>query len=196
MNSLNYLIAGVDEAGRGPLAGPVVVAAVVLDPNHDIQGLNDSKVLTAQKREALFVLIQKYALAYSCVRVEVEEIDRINILQATLIGMTRAVAGLPVTLADILIDGNKVPHELQGKARAIIDGDALEPCISAASIIAKVTRDRIMRELDLKHRGYGFAKHMGYGTPEHLAALKKLGPCEAHRRSFAPVRHLLETQLF
>jgi ribonuclease HII len=192
----NSYIAGVDEAGRGPLAGPVVVAAVILDPNQPIFGLNDSKVLTAQKREALFLLIQKHALAYSCVRVEVAEIDHINILQATLTGMTRAVEALSTTPTEILIDGNKVPLKLQDRARAIIDGDAIEPCISAASIIAKVTRDQIMRELDLEHSGYGFAKHMGYGTPEHLAALQKLGPCIAHRRSFAPVRKLIEPNLF
>jgi len=186
------LIAGVDEAGRGPLAGPLSVAAVILDSRHTIEGLDDSKKLTEARREALYVQIVERALAWHVVLVEVEEIDRINIYQATMIGMCRAVAGLKRAAHEALIDGNQLPKELPCPGRAIVGGDALEPAISAASIIAKVTRDRLMCALDGRHPGYGFANHKGYSTPEHLAALRQLGPCELHRRSFAPVKLLFD----
>ncbi|MDR3445621.1 MULTISPECIES: ribonuclease HII [unclassified Dyella] len=185
-------IAGVDEAGRGPLAGPVAVAAVILDPARPIEGLNDSKKLTEQKREALYPLIVERALAHSIVMVMSDEIDRINIYQATMTGMCRALLGLTPAAHEAWIDGNALPRDLPCAGRAIIGGDALEPAISAASILAKVTRDRWMVELDRKHPGYGFAEHKGYGTPAHLSALKRLGPCPHHRRSFAPVKILVD----
>jgi ribonuclease HII len=180
-------IAGVDEAGRGPLAGPVLVAAVILDPARPIAGLADSKTLSAKRREALFELIRERALAYRIERVEAAEIDRLNILQATLTGMARALRGL-LPAADLaLIDGNQLPRDLPCPAHAIVRGDALEPAISAASILAKVSRDHYMRQLDAEFPGYGFAVHKGYPVPAHLAALRQLGPCREHRRSFAPV---------
>lgn len=180
-------IAGVDEAGRGPLAGPVAVAAVILDAARPIDGLGDSKALTEAKREALFPLIQAQARAWSIVLVNADEIDRLNILQATLAGMRRAVEALSVPPAHVLVDGNRVPSGLDVPADAVVRGDAKVAAISAASILAKVARDRWMRELDAVHPGYGFATHKGYPTPEHLDALRRLGPCPAHRRSFAPV---------
>jgi ribonuclease HII len=186
------LVAGVDEAGRGPLAGPLAVAAVILGPRHRIQGLDDSKKLTEARREALYAQIVRRALAWHVVLVEVDEIDRINIYQATMVGMCRAVAGLQMAAHEALIDGNQLPRELPCPGRAIVGGDALEPAISAASIIAKVTRDRLMCALDARHPGYGFASHKGYSTPEHLAALRQLGPCPLHRRSFAPVKLLFD----
>lgn len=185
------LLAGVDEAGRGPLAGPVAVAAVILDPARPIDGLDDSKRLTARRREALYPLIVERALAHCIVFVEAAEIDRINILEASLAGMARAVRGLGVEATLALVDGNRLPRDLPCPGRPIVGGDALEPCISAASILAKVARDRLMRQLDERYPGYGFARHMGYPTREHLAALQRLGPCSEHRRSFAPVRRLL-----
>ncbi len=181
-------IAGVDEAGRGPLAGPVVVAAVILDPARPIAGLADSKVLSATRRAALYDVIREHARACSIVSVEAGEIDRLNILQATLAGMARALHLLDPAPQLALIDGNRLPHDLPCAARAIVRGDALEPAISAASILAKVTRDRRMLELDAEFPGYGFARHKGYPAPAHLAALTRLGPCREHRRSFAPVR--------
>lgn len=191
------LVAGVDEAGRGPLAGPVVVAAVILNKRRRIKGLDDSKKLTEAKREALFPLIIERAVAYSVVVIDREEIDRINIFQATMIGMTRALLGLTPAATEALIDGNQLPKNLPCPARAIIGGDALEPSISAASILAKVSRDRLMIAMDAQFPGYGFAEHKGYSTPGHLAALQRLGPCTEHRRSFAPVRLLLDQgQLF
>lgn len=190
------LVAGVDEAGRGPLAGPVVVAAVILDPEHPVEGIADSKVLTAARRDELYDAIRRYAIAASVVVVAVDEIDRINIFRATLAGMARALAALAVVPARALIDGTHVPPGLALPAQAIVDGDALEPSIGAASILAKVSRDRLMCELDAVHPGYGFAAHKGYATPEHLDALQRLGPCPAHRRSFAPVRALFEPGLF
>lgn len=191
------LVAGVDEAGRGPLAGPVVVAAVILNKRRRIKGLDDSKKLSEAKREALFPLIVERALAYSVVVVDREEIDRINIFQATMIGMTRALRALAPAATEALIDGNQLPKELPCPARAIIGGDALEPTISAASILAKVSRDRLMVAMDAQFPGYGFAEHKGYSTPGHLAALQRLGPCIEHRRSFAPVKLLLDQgQLF
>jgi len=186
------LVAGVDEAGRGPLAGPVAVAAVILDPARPIVGLGDSKKLSEARREALYPQIIEQALAWSVVLVEVEEIDRLNIFQATMAGMSRAVASLSPAACEALIDGNKLPADLPCPGRAIVGGDALEPAISAASILAKVSRDRLMVELDATHPGYGFAVHKGYPTPAHLEALQRLGPCVRHRRSFAPVRRLLE----
>jgi len=188
----SILIAGVDEAGRGPLAGPVAVAAVILDPAHPIAGLNDSKKLSEARREALYPEIIAHALAYSIVLVDAEEIDRLNIFQATMTGMSRAVAALDLIAGEALIDGNKLPRDLPCPGRAIVGGDALEPAISAASILAKVTRDRLMVELDSAYPGYGFAIHKGYPTPAHLASLQRLGPCPQHRRSFAPVRRLLD----
>ncbi|HET7845302.1 MAG TPA: ribonuclease HII, partial [Xanthomonadales bacterium] len=189
-------IAGVDEAGRGPLAGPVVVAAVVLDPNRRVRGLADSKVLAEDVREKLYEKIVRTALAYHVVAIEVEEIDRINILQATLAGMARALAALVPTPTKALFDGNMLPRELCCPAKAVVDGDAIHGCISAASILAKVTRDRLMRALDDEFPGYGFAAHKGYSTPEHFEALNRLGPCPQHRKSFAPVRRLIEPDLF
>jgi ribonuclease HII len=189
-------IAGVDEAGRGPLAGPVVVAACVLDPRKRIRGLADSKVLAEDVREKLYEKIVRHALAWHVVAIDVAEIDRINILQATLAGMARALAALVPTPARALIDGNMLPRELPCPAKAVVDGDAIHGCISAASILAKVTRDRLMREMDAQFPGYGFASHKGYSTPEHFEALNRLGPCPQHRRSFAPVRRLMEPGLF
>lgn len=185
-------IAGVDEAGRGPLAGPLAVAAVILNPRRRIDGLDDSKKLTPARREELYAQIVKRALAWCVVLIEVEEIDRINIFQATMAGMSRALVGLSLAAQEAWIDGNQLPKDLPCPGRAIIGGDALVPAISAASILAKVSRDRLMRELDGHHPGYGFANHKGYSTPEHLAALQQLGPCIQHRRSFAPVRLLLD----
>ena len=186
------LVAGVDEAGRGPLAGPVVVAAVILDPSRPIVGLDDSKKLSERRREALYLQVIERALAHCVIVVETEEIDRINIFQATMVGMSRAVAGLSPTAHEALVDGNALPRDLPCAGRAIVGGDALEPAISAASILAKVSRDRLMVQLDAEHPGYGFAVHKGYATPAHLDALQRLGPCPQHRRSFAPVGRALE----
>jgi len=184
-------VAGVDEAGRGPLAGPVVVAAVILDPQHGIDGLDDSKVLAAAERERLGILIRARALAWSVCVVEAEEIDRINILAATLVGMSRALAMLSLAPSLALIDGNRLPPDLPCPARAIVGGDASEAAISAASILAKTARDRLMVELEARYPGYGFARHKGYPTSAHFDALERLGPCPEHRRSFAPVRDWL-----
>ena len=186
------LVAGVDEAGRGPLAGPVVVAAVILDPARPIAGLDDSKKLSERRREALYPQVIERALAHCVIVVEAEEIDRLNIFQATMAGMSRAVAGLSPAAHEALIDGNKLPRDLPCAGRAIVGGDALEPAISGASILAKVTRDRLMVAMDVVHPGYGFAVHKGYPTPAHLDALQRLGPCPQHRRSFAPVTRALE----
>lgn len=189
-------VAGVDEAGRGPLAGPLVVAAVILDPRRPIPGLGDSKALTQAQREVLFPRILAHALGHAIVVVDADEIDRINIFQATMQGMRRALLALPTAPHAALVDGNKLPADLPCPARAIVGGDASEACIGAASILAKVTRDRIMCELDPRHPHYGFARHKGYPTPEHLDALRRHGPCLAHRRSFAPVREALAAPLF
>lgn len=187
-------IAGVDEAGRGPLAGPVTVAAVILDPTHPIAGLNDSKQLSERKREALYPLILEHALAWRIEFVEADEIDRLNILQATLTGMQRALEGLAITPQHALIDGNRIPNHLPCPATAIIGGDASEPAISAASILAKVSRDRRMLELHAHYPHYGFDRHKGYPSAAHRAALLAHGPCPEHRRSYAPVRALLQTR--
>jgi ribonuclease HII len=184
------LIAGVDEAGRGPLAGPVVAAAVILDELNPIKGLNDSKKLTAKQREKLFDEIRAKALCCSVAQASVEEIDELNILQATLLAMRRAVEGLRLKPAKVLVDGNRLPT-LDVLAEAIVGGDALVPSISAASILAKVTRDRWCAELDAQYPQYGFAGHKGYGTAEHLAALKAHGACPQHRKTFRPVTDVL-----
>lgn len=184
------LAAGVDEAGRGPLAGPVVAAAVILDPRQGIAGLADSKKLTARRREQLFDQIQDKALCCAIGQASVEEIDRLNILQATLLAMQRAVAGLRLVPARVLVDGNRLPR-LPMLAEAIIGGDAKVPAISAASILAKVHRDRWCEQIDAEYPQYGFAAHKGYGTAAHLAALRQHGPTPWHRRSFAPVAQAL-----
>lgn len=180
------LIAGVDEAGRGPLAGPVTAAAVILDPARPIAGLDDSKKLSEKKRDALEPLIRERALAFCVAHAAVHEIDEINILQATLLAMRRAVAGLATAAQAVVVDGNKVTA-FGVPAEAVVGGDARVPSISAASILAKVARDREMTALDAQFPGYGFAQHKGYGTAAHLAALAKLGATPHHRRSFAPV---------
>jgi ribonuclease HII len=188
-------VAGVDEAGRGPLAGPVVCAAVILRPRARLPGLDDSKKLCANAREELFPRIQAQAVAWCVVFVGIEEIDRLNIFHATMEGMRRALAGLAVAPERALVDGNVVPRGLCCPAEALVGGDGRERAIMAASILAKVSRDRHMVALDALHPGYGFAAHKGYSTPEHLAALERLGPCAQHRRSFAPVTRQFELAL-
>ncbi|OGB70906.1 MAG: ribonuclease HII [Burkholderiales bacterium RIFOXYC12_FULL_65_23] len=180
------LVAGVDEAGRGPLAGPVVAAAVILDERQPIAGLADSKKLSAARRDQLYDEIRAKALCCCVAQASVEEIDRLNILQATLLAMQRAVAGLRLKPGLVLVDGNRLPL-LEMRAEAIVKGDAKVAAISAASILAKVTRDRGLELLDQHYPQYGFARHKGYGTAEHLQALRLHGPCPEHRRSFAPV---------
>jgi ribonuclease HII len=184
------LVAGVDEAGRGPLAGPVVAAAVILDDLHPIEGLADSKKLTASRREKLYDEIRAKALCCSIAEASVEEIERLNILQATLLAMRRAVEGLRLKPAKVLVDGNRLPV-LDMLAEAIVKGDATVPAISAASILAKVHRDRWCAEYDREFPQYGFAAHKGYGTAEHLAALRAHGACPQHRKTFAPVAEVL-----
>ena len=185
------LVAGVDEAGRGPLAGPVVAAAVILDPIRPIAGLADSKALTAARREVLFAQIQAQALCFCIAEASREEIDHLNILQATLLAMQRAVQGLATAPARVLVDGNRLPL-LAIPAEAIVKGDAKVSAISAASILAKVTRDRWCAQLHARYPHYGFDRHKGYGTAEHLVALAEHGACPEHRRSFAPVARVLE----
>jgi ribonuclease HII len=185
------LVAGVDEAGRGPLAGPVVVAAVILDPARPIDGLDDSKKLSEKRREALFPVIVERAVAHRIEFVDCTEIDTLNILQATLAGMCRALRGLSPAAGFARIDGNRLPRDLPCPAEAVVGGDALDPAIMAASILAKVARDRAMLELHAQYPQYGFDRHKGYPAPTHLAALREHGPCPHHRRSFAPVRALL-----
>jgi ribonuclease HII len=184
------LVAGVDEAGRGPLVGPVVAAAVILDDLHPIKGLADSKVLTALRRDKLYDEIRAKALCFSIAQASAAEIDEINILQATMLAMKRAVEGLRLKPAKVLVDGNRIPT-LVIVAEAIVGGDALVPAISAASILAKVWRDRWCQEMDLAYPQYGFASHKGYGTAEHLAALRQHGACPEHRRTFSPVAQVL-----
>ena len=188
--SVEGLTAGVDEAGRGPLAGPVVAAAVILDDLKPIKGLADSKVLTAKRREKLFDEIRAKALCCSIAQASVEEIDTLNILQATLLAMRRAVEGLRLKPVKVLVDGNRLPI-LDVLAEAIVRGDATVASISAASILAKVQRDRWCVELDALYPQYGFARHKGYGTAEHLAALRAHGACPEHRRTFRPVTEVL-----
>jgi ribonuclease HII len=187
-DSPDEIVCGVDEAGRGPLAGPVVAAAVIFDPAKPrIRGLDDSKVLSAKKREELYEKIVDRALSFCVASATVEEIDTLNILHATMLAMKRAVEGLSVAPTLVKIDGNRCPI-LAIRSEAVIGGDALVAQISAASILAKVTRDRMLLQLHQVHPVYGFDAHAGYGTPQHLAALRDHGPCEHHRRSFAPVR--------
>jgi ribonuclease HII len=180
------LVAGVDEAGRGPLAGPVVAAAVILDDLKPIAGLNDSKKLTEKRREKLYDEILAKALCCSIAEASVQEIDTLNILQATLLAMRRAVEGLRLKPVKVLVDGNRLPV-LEVRAEAIVQGDALVPAISAASILAKVHRDRLCAQLHAQYPQYGFDRHKGYGTAEHLLALTEHGPSPWHRTSFAPV---------
>lgn len=182
-------VAGIDEAGRGPLAGPVVAAAVILNPERPIEGLNDSKLLSPKKREILFALIQEHALSWSVAQASVEEIDQLNILQASLLAMQRAVAALQIVPDLALIDGHCSPL-LPCKTQAIIRGDQTIAAISAASIVAKVTRDLEMQQWDTHFPHYGFAQHKGYGTRQHLAALARYGCCGIHRKTFAPVAAL------
>lgn len=189
-SAANRRIAGVDEAGRGPLAGPVVAAAVILHPDHPITGLADSKKLTEARRERLFDEIQRHALAFCIAEASVGEIDSLNILQATFLAMRRAVDGLARVPHEVLVDGNRLPP-LPMPARAIVKGDALEPCISAASILAKVHRDRLCLQLDAMYPAYGFGQHKGYGTASHLAAIGAHGPSPVHRMSFEPMASAL-----
>lgn len=184
------LVAGVDEAGRGPLAGPVVAAAVILDELAPIRGLADSKKLTPRQRERLYDEIRARALCCSVAQSSVEEIDALNILQATMLAMRRAVQGLRLKPGKVLVDGNRLPA-LEVLSEAVVGGDAKVPAISAASILAKVTRDRLLLDLHERHPEYGFDRHKGYGTAQHLAALRKMGPLPEHRRSFAPVAQVL-----
>ena len=188
---VSALVAGVDEAGRGPLAGPVVAAAVILDELKPIRGLGDSKTISPARRERLYDEIRAKALACCIAEASVEEIDRLNILQATLLAMQRAVHGLRLSPRKVLVDGNRLPL-LKVPAEAIVKGDATVPAISAASILAKVHRDRLCLALHDTHPAYGFATHKGYPTAAHLAALRAHGACEAHRRSYAPVRAVLD----
>jgi ribonuclease HII len=188
------LVAGVDEVGRGPLAGPVVAAAVILDPTRPVDGLADSKALTEKRREQLAEAIRARALAWSIARAEVEEIDDLNILHASLLAMRRAVLALEPAARYALIDGNRCP-ELPCPAEAIVKGDSRVAAISAASILAKVTRDREMVEMDRRYPGYGLASHKGYPSRQHLEALAQLGVTPIHRRSYAPVRRILESSI-
>lgn len=190
---LVQLICGVDEVGRGPLVGAVVTAAVILDPNNPIIGLNDSKKLSEKKRLQLAEEIKAKALSWSLGRAEVHEIDSLNILHATMLAMTRAVQGLHIKPEWALIDGNRVPKDIVVQASAVVKGDALVPEISAASILAKVARDEEMQQLAQLYPHYGFANHKGYPTAEHLAAIKAYGVINEHRRSFKPVRDVLES---
>jgi ribonuclease HII len=187
------LVAGVDEVGRGPLCGAVVTAAVILDPNRPILGLNDSKKLTEARREKLFDEICEKALSWHIARAEVEEIDELNILHATMLAMQRAVEGLHITPKMAMIDGNRCP-KLTMPAEAVVKGDSKVPAIAAASILAKVSRDREMAAFELIYPGYGIGGHKGYPTPVHLEALARLGPTPIHRRSFAPVRLAYEAR--
>ena len=184
-------VAGVDEVGRGPLAGPVVAAAVILDPERPIEGLADSKKLSEKRREALAEVIKEQALSWALGRAEVEEIDRLNILQASLLAMQRAVAGLQPAAEFALVDGNRCP-DLACPAEAVIKGDDRVPVISAASVIAKVARDREMVALEQTFPGYGLAQHKGYPTKAHLESLQRLGVATIHRRTFGPVRKILD----
>ncbi len=186
------LICGVDEAGRGPWAGPVAAGAVILDPKQPVQGLTDSKKLTEAAREALYPEIRAKAVTFGIGWASPAEIDRLNIREATFLAMTRAIAIMGLTPGELLIDGNCMPAKLPCPARAIIKGDLTEPAISAASILAKVARDRAMAELCARYPAYGFSRHKGYGTAAHAEALEAHGPCACHRKSFAPVARALK----
>lgn len=181
------IIAGTDEAGRGPLAGSVVAAAVILDPEQPIDGLNDSKKLSEKKREALYPVICEQALSYAIAEASIEEIDRLNILHASMLAMKRAVEALNINPELVLVDGNRCP-QLNMQAKAIVGGDGIEPCISAASVLAKVYRDRQMLAYHEQYPNYGFDQHKGYPTRLHMERLKQYGPCEIHRRSYTPVQ--------
>jgi ribonuclease HII len=181
------LIVGIDEAGRGPLAGPVYAAAVILDPGRRIRGLKDSKLLLPPRREELALEVKKKAIAWAVASCDVSEIDTLNILRATLLAMRRAFEALGVTPIEALVDGDRMPDLGTCPTHPIIKGDRWVPVISAASILAKTARDALLVELDREYPAYGFAQHKGYATPEHLAALERHGPCPIHRRSFAPV---------
>lgn len=191
------LIAGVDEAGRGPLAGPVTVAAVILPEQLPdiLKGLDDSKKLSEKKRLALLEPIKSLAICWSVIHVDVATIDAINIFQATMRGMKQAVEALKQSPNRVLIDGNKIPQDFPWDAEAIVGGDGKIAAISAASILAKSARDALMKEMAIKHPGYGFEQHKGYGTSQHVMALKTLGPCDIHRHSFAPVREAAQPAL-
>jgi ribonuclease HII len=189
------LVCGVDEAGRGPLAGPVYAAAVILDPARRVNGLADSKVLTAARRDVLAGRIKERAIAWAVAHASVEEIDRINILRAALLAMRRAVEQLSIRPEEVLVDGQYCP-DLACRSRAVVDGDAKHKVISAASILAKTARDAEMCVLHVRYPQYGFDQHKGYSTPEHLDLLRRHGPCEIHRRSFDPVRAFFERDLF
>tara|TARA_R100000655_G_scaffold13377_12_gene30263 strand:+ start:592 stop:1242 length:651 start_codon:yes stop_codon:yes gene_type:complete len=191
MATAQILIAGVDEAGRGPWAGPVTAGAVILDPARPIDGLTDSKKLTEAKRDALAPMIRDRAAAWSVAHATPDEIDRLNIRQATFLAMERAVTGLGLAPGHILVDGNALPAGFPCAATAIVKGDLTEPAISAASILAKTVRDALMKEMDLAFPAYGFARHKGYGTAAHAEALMAHGPCAHHRMSFAPVKRAL-----
>ena len=190
-NLVEDLVAGVDEVGRGPLCGAVVTAAVILDPNRPIAGLNDSKKLTEARREKLYDEIREKALSWCIARAEVEEIDELNILHATMLAMQRAVEGLSITPMLAMIDGNRCP-KLTMPSEAVVKGDSKVPAIAAASILAKVSRDREMAAFELQYPGYGIGGHKGYPTAVHLEALERLGPTPIHRRSFGPVRRAYE----
>jgi ribonuclease HII len=190
------VVCGVDEAGRGPLAGPVYAAAVILDPARQVRGLADSKVLKAERREVLAERIKQRAISFAISSASVEEIDRLNIFQASMLAMKRAVEALGVHPEEAWIDGNQCPRELPCRAKAFVDGDARYKPISAASILAKTARDAEMRALHERYPGYGFDQHKGYATPEHLDALGRAGPCEIHRRSFYPIGVFYERDLF
>ena len=185
-------IAGVDEAGRGPLAGPVVAAAVILHPDHPIEGLRDSKKLSARRRERLAAEIRERALAFAVASASVEEIARLNILRATLLAMTRAIEGLDPRPRHVRIDGNRAPRLDGMRVETVIGGDDQDPAIAAASILAKTVRDGLMLQYAEQFPAYGFERHMGYGTAVHMAALREHGPCEIHRRSFAPVARVIK----
>jgi ribonuclease HII len=189
--SVPVLLCGVDEAGRGPLAGPVFAAAVILQPERMIEGLRDSKKLTQRRREQLEIQIKSHAMVWSVAEASVAEIDRLNILQATLLAMQRAVAGLSVKPDRVQVDGNRCPV-LAYPVEAVVKGDATVAAISAASILAKTARDRVMGVLHRDYPQFGFDRHFGYGTAQHLEALRRYGPCAVHRRSFGPVRELLQ----
>jgi ribonuclease HII len=186
----NRIVAGVDEVGRGPLAGPVVTAAVILPAEHGIEGLNDSKKVSAKKREVLAEQIKQVALSYCVAQASIEEIDQLNILHATMLAMKRSVEGLQIKPDLVLVDGNRVPS-INVECKAVVGGDGIEECISAASIVAKVARDHLMLQLAAQYPGYGLEKHMGYPTKFHLQALDEKGVTPIHRRSFAPVKKRL-----
>lgn len=188
---IKRIVCGVDEVGRGPLAGPVIAAAVVLDPDRPIAGLRDSKKISEKKRNTLNIEIREKALSWCIARADVGEIDELNILHASMLAMKRAVEGLDISVHHALVDGNRIP-DLSCTAEAIVGGDNLVDCISAASIIAKVERDNEMIDMDSRYPGYGLAKHKGYPTKVHMEALKTLGVTEIHRRTFGPVKRILE----